>query len=385
MSTFRGSPPGAARECLRAAPAPYLSMMFPSSKPARTILRARPGLSRISPSESARGFLIALLALACIAVPAGAINTCSNPIASCPCAIVAPGVYTLASTGLIAAPPGNCIKVNVPGVTLDLGSATISSSPSSSADIGVWVKAGANNVTVTGTQGAPATITGFTTGIQIDASSVTLANVIAQTNSVGIRFNGAAAYGTGLVVHDSSRKGIVINGPGAGSYLDGVSVDTTLGFSGIELNEVSGALLNNVTVTTSATYGIWLRGSSRNTILNFNVSRNTNAGIYLGCFISGGLLGNACPPSSPPTPPSDANVLASAGDPSSADGPTQPDQAYGIVVSTGCIRNRIIGVQATGNGNGSFGVDAFDGNPSCGQNLWSGNQFGVVNQPACMH
>ena len=328
---------------------------------------------------------MALMALAAIAAPAGAINTCSNPITSCPCAIAAPGVYTIASAGLTAAPPGNCIKVNVPGVTLDLGSATISSSPSSSADIGVWVKAGANNVTVTGTQGAPATVSGFTTGIQIDASSVTLANVIAQSNSVGIRFNGAAAYGTGLVVHDSSRKGIVINGPGAGSYLDGVSVDTTLGFSGIELNEVSGALLNNVTVTTSATYGIWLRGSSRNTILNFNVSRNTNAGIYLGCFISGGLLGNACPPTIPPIPPSDGNVLASAGDPSSADGPSQPDQAYGIVVSTGCIRNRIIAVQATGNGNGSFGVDAFDGNPSCGQNLWSGNQFGVVNQPACMH
>lgn len=359
--------------------------MFRSSQQKRIVRQTRV-LSLKDPSNRrARVLLAAMIALACTSAPAGAINQCSNPIASCPCAISTPGVYTLASAGLVAAPPGNCIKVNFPGVTLDLGSATISSSPSASADIGVWVTAGANNVTVTGAQGAPATVSGFTTGIQIDASSVTLSNVVAQSNSVGIRFNGAAAYGTALVVHDSSRKGIVINGPGAGSYLDGVSVDTTLGFSGIELNQVSGALLNNVTVTTSATYGIWLRGSSRNTIMNFNVSRNTNAGIYLGCFASGGLLGNACPPAVPPIPPSDGNLLASIGDPSSADGPTQPDQAYGIVVSTGCIRNRIIGVQATGNGNGSFGVDAFDGNPGCGENLWSGNQFGVVNQPACIH
>ncbi len=359
--------------------------MFSSSQQERIILRGRAVPWKSSLNGRARVLLVVAIALACASSPAGAINQCSNPIAGCPCAISTPGVYTLASAGLVAAPPGNCIKVNVPGVTLDLGSATISSSPSASADIGVWVTASANNVTVTGTQGAPATVSGFTTGIQIDASSVTLANVVAQSNSVGIRFNGPAAYGTGLVVHDSSRKGIVINGPGIGSYLDGVSVDTTLGFSGIELNEVSGAVLNNITVTTSATYGIWLRGSSRNTIVNFNVSRNTNAGIYLGCFTSGGLLGNACPPTVPPIPPSNGNLLASMGDPSSADGPTQPDQAYGIVVSTGCIRNRIIGVQATGNGNGSFGVDAFDGNPGCGQNLWSGNQFGVVNQPACIH
>ena len=148
---------------------------------------------------------------------------------------------------------------------------------------------------------------------------------------------------------------------------------------------MSGALLNNVTVTTSGTYGIWLRGASRNTIVNFNVSRNTNAGIYLGCFTSGGRLGNPCPPTNPPIPPCNGNVLASIGDPCAADGPSQPDQYYGIVVSTGCIRNRIIGVQATGNGNGSFGVDAFDGNTKCGENLWSGNQFGAVYPPACIH
>ena len=335
-------------------------------------------------SSCTRIFLIPLIAIVCTPISANAINRCAKPITSCPCAISTAGVYTTASAGIVAAPPGNCIEITVPGVTLNLGSAIISSSQSSSADIGVWVKASANNVTVTGTQGAPATVTGFTTGIQIDASTVTVAILTAQSNSVGIRFNGPAAYGTGLVVHGSFRKGIVINGPGVGSYLDGVSVDTT-GFSGIELNQVSGALLNNVTVTTSGTYGIWLRGASRNTIVNFNVSRNTNAGIYLGCFTSGGRLGNPCPPTNPPIPPCNGNVLASIGDPCAADGPSQPDQYYGIVVSTGCIRNRIIGVQATGNGNGSFGVDAFDGNTKCGENLWSGNQFGAVYPPACIH
>ncbi|HTQ23741.1 MAG TPA: hypothetical protein VMI09_03535 [Candidatus Binataceae bacterium] len=71
----------------------------------------------------------------------------------------------------------------------------------------------------------------------------------------------------------------------------------------------------------SATYGVWLRASSRNVIANFSVSRNTNAGIYLGCFRSGGLLGKACT-ADPPVPPSNGNILASVNDPSSADGPS---------------------------------------------------------------
>jgi parallel beta-helix repeat protein len=309
---------------------------------------------------------------------------CANPIAACPCAIRTAGDYTVSGTGLIANPPGDCIHVNVPGVTLDLASAVVSSSPANAADVGIHVLAAASNAIVTGTAGSPATITGFTTGIEVDAPSVTIENLIAQSNAVGMQLNGGAAYGTALTVRDSSHAGIVIHTLGAGPYLNGVNVDSTLGFAGIKLSGVHGATLVNVTVTNSATYGVWLLSSSYNVLANFSVSRNTNAGIYLGCFRSGGILGKACT-LAPPPPTSNGNLLTSIADPSTADGPSQPEQAYGIAIAAGNVGNRIVAVEASGNGNGTFGVDALDGNPDCATNLWSGNQFGVVSPSSCIH
>lgn len=341
-----------------------------------------------APQPTRRRVAVRLALIVSIAIaapaPARAINSCANPISACPCAIRSPGDYTIAGPGLIAAPPGDCIHVNVPGVTLDLASTTLSSSPSAATDVGVHVLAAATGAVVRGTLNAPATVSGFTIGIEIDAASVTLENLIAQTNGVGIQVNGGSAYGSALAVHDSSRTGILINGPAPGPYLNGVSVDSTLGFAGIELNGVRGAFLTNLTVTGSATYGLWLLASSRNVIANFNVSRNTDAGIYLGCFRSGGLLGRACT-IIPTVPPSNGNILTSVGDPSTADGPSQPDQAYGVVIAAGNTGNRIVGVEGSGNGNGSFGLDALDGNLNCATNLWTGNQFAVVSPPTCIH
>ena len=311
-------------------------------------------------------------------------DACANPIAACPCAIKSAGDYTISGPGLIATPPGDCLRVSVPGVTLDLGSTTISSSPSSVPSVGVHVMLNAVGAVVSGALNAPATVTGFTTGIEIDAASVTLENLTAQANGVGIQIKGGSAYGSGLAVHDSSRTGILINGPAPGPYLTGVSVDSTLGSAGIELNGVHGALLTNLTVAGSSTYGVWLRASSRNVIANFSVSHNTSAGIYLGCFRSGGLLGKACT-MVPPPPPSNGNILASVGDPSSADGPSQPDQAYGVAIAAGNIGNRIVGIEGSGNGNGSFGLDAIDGNLNCGTNLWTANQFAIASPSTCIH
>jgi parallel beta-helix repeat protein len=330
--------------------------------------------------------LLALIASFAIGAPglARAMSACPNPIAACPCAIKWAGDYTISGPGLVATPPGDCIHINVPGVTLELASTIISSSPSSVPNVGVLVTAGAAGAVVTGTLNAPATITGFSTGIVVDAPSVTLENLVAQANRVGIQIQGGSAYGSALAVHNSSRTGILINGPAPGPYLTGISVDGTLGYAGIQLSGVHGAFLNNLTVTGSATYGVWLRASSRNVIANFSVSHNTTAGVYLGCFRSGGLLGKLCT-TVPPVPPSNGNILTSVGDPSSADGPSQPDQAYGVVIAAGNVGNRIVGIEGSGNGNGSFGVDALDGNANCAANLWTANQFAVTSPPGCIH
>jgi len=311
-------------------------------------------------------------------------SACTDPIAACPCAIKSAGDYTISGPGLIASPPGDCIHVNVPGVTLDLGSTTLSTPPASATSVGILVTANAVGAVVRGALDAPATVTGFGTGIEVDASGVTLENLAAQTNTVGIQMQGGAGYGSALAANNSAHTGILISGPAAGPYLDGVSVDGTRGFAGIELSGVHGAFLTNLTVIGSATYGVWLLSSSRNVIVNFSVSRNTNAGIYLGCFRSGGILGKACT-ADPPVPPSNGNILTSVNDPSSADGPSQPEQAYGVAIAAGNVGNRIVGVEGSGNGNGSFGVDALDGNPNCAGNLWTGNQFVTTSPSGCIH
>ncbi len=331
-------------------------------------------------------FVLAAIVSSAIISPAlaRALNTCTNPIAACPCAIQSAGDYTVSGPGLLAAPPGDCIHVSVPGVTLNLGSAIISSSPSATADIGIHVLANAAGAVVKGTLNAPATVMGFTNGIRIDAPSATIENLIAQNNSVGIRITGGSAYGSALTVHNSSVTGILISGPAPGPYLTGVSVDSTRGFAGIELNGVHGAFLTNLTVTTSQTYGVWLLASSRNVIANFSVSRNTSAGIYLGCFRTGGTLGKACT-TVPPPPPSNGNILTSVNDPSTADGPSASDQAYGVAIDAGSVGNRIVGIQGSGNGNNLFGADALDGNPNCGSNVWTGNQFAIASPSTCIH
>jgi hypothetical protein len=96
------------------------------------------------------------------------------------------------------------------------------------------------------------------------------------------------------------------------------------------------------------------------------------------------LLGKLCT-TVPAAPPSNGNILTSVGDPSSVDGPSQPAQAYGVAIALGNVGNRIVGIEGSGNGNGSFGVDAIDGNPNCSTNLWTANQFTTVNPSSCIH
>jgi hypothetical protein len=77
-------------------------------------------------------------------------SACTNPIVACLCAIKFAGDYAISGPGLIATPPGDCIHVNVPGVILDLGSTTLSTSPAGSASVGVLVTADAAGAVVRG-------------------------------------------------------------------------------------------------------------------------------------------------------------------------------------------------------------------------------------------
>ncbi len=280
---------------------------------------------------------------------------CANPITSCPCAVVSPGTYSVSPAPVVnAAPAGDCIRIWPPGVTLDLGSANITA-PVFSPGVGIHVMPSAVGTVVLGTNGTPALIQGFAVGVQVDATSVSLENITAKFDAIGFELNGAAGFGSALSALRSSEVGILVDTSGPGPYLTDLTASDTLG-PGIELNGVHGAFVTNVTATANDTYGVWLKASSRNVIANFNVSQNTDAGIYLGCFKSGGLLGRACS-TTPPTAPSNGNILTSVGGgASSVNEPSMPGQAYRIAIGAGNQSNRVVGV--AGAGNGSFGADA---------------------------
>lgn len=316
-----------------------------------------------------------------------ALPACANPITACPCAIKSGGYYTVSGGGIVvaASPAGDCIRVKVPGVTLDLADSNITLPvPFSSNSIGVHVNRAAHGTVVEGTSpSAPATVQGFAVGVQIDAPGVLLENIVAQDSYVGIKINGAGAYGSALTALGSQHGGIVVNGPGAGPYLTGVSVDNTRGF-GIKLNHVKGAYLTDVTVTASDTYGLWLRASSHNIVAGFNVSQNTIAGVYLGLCHSGGLLSGTCSTLTSP-PSSNGNILTSTEtDQSTVDAPVGASQAYGVAIGPGNVKNRVVDV--SGSGNGTY--DAADYNPGCGNDIWTGDQFGYSypsGSASCIH
>ncbi len=322
-------------------------------------------------------------------IAAAAVPVCTNPITFCPCRITtAGGNYTIAANepNLVVAGPGDCIRIRAPHVTLDLGSSEISAPVSPSNFVGVRVFPGADGTVVEGTDGAPALIQYFGTGVEVDAHSATLRNLTAQSNGIGILIQGGAAYGNALSVSHSTRVGILIRNVGAGPFLDGVTVSDTAG-PGIKLNNVQGAFLVNVVATANNTYGVWLRASSRNVIADLTASQNTVAGVYLGCFNSGGLLSRACT-ANPPVAPSNGNVVAGLGNPSRVLGPIRPNQEYGVIIGRGNTANRIVDVDGSGNGTGVNGADAADYNPDCAGNVWQDNQFTTTipaGADSCVH
>jgi hypothetical protein len=99
VTLFYGSPtmPEYAKSPLRAS---YAASSGTAARPVYRNIRAL-------------GALLAAIASA-VPVPARAMNTCTNPIAACPCAIRSAGDYTVSGPGLLAAPPGDCIHVTVP-------------------------------------------------------------------------------------------------------------------------------------------------------------------------------------------------------------------------------------------------------------------------------
>jgi len=200
-------------------------------------------------------------------------TSCGVSIKACGCTISSPGFYDVAGTLLDVKlnSDTSCVAIKSPNVVLSLDGMTISGA---GAGIGIHVLSGANNSFVSGSKaggGSNAMVTGWDTGILVEANNVVVQNVTTGSNATtGIQVHKAKFVSVSGVTSSSNKNGVWLND----SSLD--QVDYSPGISG---NKGPGILIGCTgTCPKSAT-------SSQNRILGNTLSKN-QSGIVI---VSGSL------------------------------------------------------------------------------------------------
>lgn len=248
------------------------------------------------------------------------------------------GVYEVEGP-LTQSGPADCLLIKAANVTLNLNGESVTGNGGGA---GVHIEASAGNAFV---EGASSTISGFADGIEIDGANAFVENFYADSN------------GDAGVYLNSAKQARVANF-GATGNTDGVRI-------------AQGTLntLQDSTCADNRRYGIWLLGTTHNSIGTFDLQNNATAGIYAGCWDMGPKM-QVCKPA---VAPSSFNSIFAG----SADGGTQQ---YGVAIDLGDNNNRVA------NNTSKFNTtDMFDANPDCGNNLWLDNVIGVPPTNGCIH
>jgi parallel beta-helix repeat protein len=276
-------------------------------------------------------------------------ETCSSPgatpcgvsISKCGCTIASPGFYDVTATLLDVKlnKDTSCIAIKSPNVVLALNGMKLTGA---NAGIGVHVLSGANGCFIEGAKGGTnGAITGWDTGILIEANSVVVENLTTGSN----------------------------------------------GTAGIELNKAKFAALSQVTSNSNTKNGIWLNNSSFNQVIDSpNVMGNKASGILIGCT-------SGCPKSAKSNQNrivgnsvsnnTQGGITIGSGSQNRVSGNTVSGNQSGIVIASGSQHNVITGNSASGN---SPGDDLMDSNIDCGTNIWFGNTMFSTAEPApCVH
>jgi hypothetical protein len=311
--------------------------------------------------QAMRSGMTAIVAtiLALALAPSGATaGPCPPAILKCGCTISASGSYTLGGPNPMLLKPTDgsiCVHITASAVTLT-GGPTLQGPGSKTSTIGVQVDIFANKVTLQSVEA-----TNFGRGILIDGPNATVRESATSFNNKGTVVNGTHAL---LIEPSSSRDGaagIEVNVTAKNFVMMSGAANEATG-AGIELNGVSGAVLNQTVADNDVTFGIWLKSASNNLIAGFQAEDNGTAGVYLGCDAAG-PNGQSCPISS------NGNTLTGA----TVDGMggVLLLQSYGIANGLGNQQNRFLSITGTGN----IVDDALDENPNCGTNQWYNNTF----------
>jgi parallel beta-helix repeat protein len=269
------------------------------------------------------------------------LTRCGPSIASCGCTIIKKGNYDVsanlsASQGLTGR--GDCIDIKAAKATLDLKGFTVTGSGEGTA---ILVLKTANKSTV---DGSGSVIEHWGTGLEARGNKVTVGNIDAESNSIGVLVNkGSKGSVSNLTASNNSTAGIVLNG-------------------------VHDGTLSNFEASNNGVFGVWLQSSNNNDeVSSGDASDNGNTGIFLGCS-STGPTGTKC------------GVRTSKNNRITGNTANNNGQA-GIALDLGNRRNHIRNNDATGN---SGLDDLVDENLSCDKNDWSGNSFGSANE-TCVH
>jgi len=286
--------------------------------------------------------VLALIPIAALTIPIDAFA--QPPIAVTTCQkITKPGLYEIDNI-LIASSSaaGDCIVITASNVSLNLNGFDILGATSA---VGIHVMKTAAKAVI---EGNGSIIQTFGVGIQIDAAGALADNfTVTKNTDAGVLINHAQqAELSNFAATDNRNDGVrIVSG----------------GFNGLQMPSISG----------NGRYGVWVEGSSNNSVGNFDISKNALAGIYLGCSQAGPHA--AC---SRGVGPSNYNHLFSG---------TIKDsgvQQYGVAIDLGDNFNRVVNVYAWLDSQ----VDLLDENPDCAKNDWFAEPIiGNVAPPTCIN
>jgi parallel beta-helix repeat protein len=285
---------------------------------------------------------LALIPVAALTFPKAAFS--QPPIAVTTCQkINKPGLYEIDNI-LIASSPaaGDCIVITAPNVSLNLNGFDLLGATNA---VGIHVMKTAAKAVI---EGNGATIQTFGVGIQIDAAGALADNFTVNKNS-----------DAGVVINHTQQAELS-NFTSTDNLNDGVRI-VSGGFNGLQMPTISG----------NGRYGVWVEGSSNNSVGNFDISKNALAGIYVGCSQAGPrascLRGVG---------PSNYNHLFSG---------TIKDsgvQQYGVAIDLGDNFNRVVNVYAWLDSQ----VNLLDENPDCASNYWFAEPIiGIVTPQTCIN
>jgi hypothetical protein len=291
-------------------------------------------------------YAIVMLLPAAVAVWSSAPAFALPPVPITACGkITKAGLYEV-DNDLVAVSPsaGDCLVIVAPNVSLNLNHFGLFGATSA---VGIHVMKTAAKAFI---EGNGSTIRTFGVGIQIDAAGVLADNFIVLSNTdAGILLNHV-------------QQADLSNFSATNNLNDGVRIDGG-GYDVLQMPLTSG----------NGRYGVWVQSSSHNSIGNFSVQNNAQAGVYVGCSTTGPQ--GSCPRGAVA---SDYNYVFSGLAGISSSGVQQ----YGVAIDTGNNFNRVVNVAAWLNDR----FDLFDANQDCASNYWFAEPtIGQVEPQSCIN